>query len=155
MLNYVIAQGRIIKSEKFPFEYRAETGKTQYMRLFINVQQNFKSEGQDYPGEDRMELRAFGKTADFIHKYFNRGDNIMIEGAFRQPDNYVKKDGSTGYAFPYIVVNQVHFQYGMKKGEEATASKPVASTPAATPTTPNKSRFNFGNKMNFGSIDLN
>ena len=61
---------------------------------------------------------AFGKTAEFVDKYFGKGTKIVIEGEWRT-GSYTNKDGQKVYTND-CVVNRVEFAES-KKAESTTA----------------------------------
>lgn len=86
------------------------------------VDRKFKSEGQD---ADFISCVAFGKTAEFIEKYFTKGMKIVIEGRW-QTGSYTNKDGQKVYTND-CVVESVEF------GESKRAAESEAATPSAPP----------------------
>lgn len=76
---------------------------------------------QDYakPGEERqasfIDIVAWRNTAEFVCKYFKKGNLISIEGTI-QTRTYQDKDGNKRKAFE-IVANKVGF-VGSKKDSE-------------------------------------
>lgn len=70
-------------------------------------------------------ITAFGKTGEFIHKYFRKGDPILIHG--RIDNRKYEKDGETKY-FSGIVVDQAEFcskPSGNKGGSKPKEQKPA------------------------------
>lgn len=120
MLNSVSLQGRFPRSEKFEFKYTPEAnGKSAWFRGKLSVQQNFKPKDAQYPDEDIFEIRAFGKTADMIGKYFHHGDMIIVEGELRSTKPYQKEDGTMVYSQVYVSANRVFFA-GSKQETQQT-----------------------------------
>lgn len=79
--------------------YEPELKKTQSGKsvasIRIAVERDIKREGE--PTADFFSVAAFDKTAEFICKYFHKGDAIIITGAV-QNDDYTDKDGNKRYA---------------------------------------------------------
>ena len=98
------------------------------------VARRFHKENE--PDTDWFQYVAFGKTAEFIAKYFKKGSKALIEGSF-QNNNYTKEDGTKVYSFK-MVIDNVEF-FGKKSdgnvsgGESAPAEQPAASKPAEQP----------------------
>lgn len=63
-----------------------------------------------------MNCVAWGRTAEFIGKYFQKGKSILFEGRI-QPNSYTDKDGNKHYSTD-IVVERVEF-VGDKGGAKA------------------------------------
>ena len=57
-----------------------------------------RGEGTDFPS-----CVAFGKTAEFVGKYFKKGSKVLIEGRL-QTGSY-QKDGVTHYTTDIVVEN--------------------------------------------------
>lgn len=70
--------------------------------LNVAVDRKFKKEGQ--PTADFINCKAFGKTAEFIEKYFDKGNRIGLTGSI-QTGSYKNKDGNTVYTTDVIVDN--------------------------------------------------
>lgn len=86
-------------------------------RFTACVDRKFKSEGQD---ADFISCVAFGKTAEFIEKYFTKGMKIVIEGRW-QTGSYTNKDGQKVYTND-CVVDSVEF--GESKREQTAPAAP-------------------------------
>lgn len=54
-----------------------------------------------------FNCKAFGKTAEFVQKYFGKGSSIMIEGSLRQ-ETWTDKNGEKRSGV-VIMVDQAHF----------------------------------------------
>lgn len=72
------------------------------------VQKRYVKEGEDTA--DWFKYTAFGPTADFIAKYFQKGSKMLVEGEIH--NNNYEKDGVMHYSVQ-ITVNNVEF-YGKK-----------------------------------------
>lgn len=115
-MNVVVLIGRLVRDP----EIRYTSGQTQtaIANFRIAVDRRFKREGQ--PETDFFTVSAFGKTAEFIDKYFHQGSKIVIQGRI-QNDNYTDKNGNTVYN-QTIVAENVEF------GESKTSSAQNAPT---------------------------
>ena len=69
-------------------------------------------------GEDAQffNLTAFGKTAENVEKYVEKGVPILVRGR-AQNDNYTNKEGQKVYRDSYII-NEVIFTGGKTKSTE-------------------------------------
>lgn len=85
-MNVVVLSGRLTKDP----EVRATASGTTVTNFSIAVDRRFKREGQ--PEVDFFNCTAFGKTADAIGKFFNKGRMIVISGSL-QNDSYTNKEG--------------------------------------------------------------
>lgn len=94
------------------------------------VARRFVKEGET--DTDWFKYVAFGKTAEFIAKYFKKGSKALIEGAF-QNNNYTKDDGTKVYGFQ-MVIDNVEF-FGKKSDGNVSGggdAAPASNEPAAS-----------------------
>jgi single-strand DNA-binding protein len=68
----------------------------------VAVDRRFKREGEQQA--DFISCIAFGKTAEFVEKYFNQGSKIVIEGRI-QTGSYTNKDGQKVYTTDVVAEN--------------------------------------------------
>lgn len=108
-MNKVILLGRITRDPE-----AKQAGNTTVTRFTLAVDRCFKSEGQ--PTADFISCVAFGKTAEFISKYFKQGAKMAIEGRI-QTGNY-EKDGVKHYTTD-VIVESVEFAESKKVAETA------------------------------------
>ena len=87
-MNIVVMVGRLTKDPDL--RYGANSGKAVCM-FSIAVDRPFKREGEN--NTDFFNCVAFGKTGEFVEKYFTQGKRIAITGNL-QNDVYTGKDGS-------------------------------------------------------------
>lgn len=73
---------------------------------------------------------AFGATADFIAKYFKKGQMALITGEIN--NNNYEKDGVKHYSVQILVEN-IEF-YGKKEDNNGSSDGGSASTPTETKT---------------------
>lgn len=74
-------------------------------RFGIAVDRKFKKEGEQTA--DFLNIVAFGKTAEFIEKYFYKGNKIVIEGRI-QTGSYTNKEDQKVYTTD-VIAEQVEF----------------------------------------------
>jgi len=77
------------------------------MKNNIAVQRQFKPKNADKHETDFINIVAFGKTAEFIGNYFEKGKLILIEGHI-QTGKYENKDGNTVNTTD-VVVDKANF----------------------------------------------
>ena len=97
-MNNVTLVGRMV----YEPEIKTTKNGTNYLPMRIAVSRNDKEKTTDF-----ISARAWGKTAEFISKYFKKGDPIEIIGKL-QVDNYEKSDG-TKASETYILVSEAGF----------------------------------------------
>lgn len=82
-----------------------ESGKT-FARLRLATRESFKnSKGEKVEETTWHNLIAWGKTAEIIHKYTDKGSEIAIEGKLTNKE-YVSRDGQKKQVTE-ILVNEV------------------------------------------------
>ena len=95
-MNSVQLIGRLTKDP----EVRYTDGGASIARFSIAVDRRFKQEGGE--SADFINCVAFGKTAEFIEKYFTKGKKIALTGRI-QTGNYTNKDGQKVYTTDVVV----------------------------------------------------
>lgn len=78
-----------------------DTSHNEFIRLDVRVNRGYKDNDGNYLA-DWIPCKAFGKTAEFICKYFDKGDPIMLECQTQQ-NNYTDKKGNNIYSFQFVV----------------------------------------------------
>ena len=71
-------------------------------RITLAVDRRFKQEGQ--PTADFINCLAFGKRAEFLEKYCQKGTKLVIEGSW-QTGSYTNKDGQKIYTNECLIEN--------------------------------------------------
>ena len=94
-MNNVVLIGNITR------DIELRTGKTELASFTLAVQRRFKQDGE-YKS-DFISCKCFGKTAEFVSKYFGKGSKIALTGNI-QTGRY-EKDGTTIYTTEVIVDN--------------------------------------------------
>jgi single-strand DNA-binding protein len=97
-LNKAILIGRLTRDP----EVRYTEGGTSIARLTLAVDRRFKQEGGQ--NADFISCIAFGKTAEFIEKYFNQGSKLVADGRI-QTGSYTNKDGVKVYTTDVVIEN--------------------------------------------------
>lgn len=121
-MNRVIMCGRLTKDPEV--RYTTGDNSSAIAKWSLAVDRQYK--GKDGKTEaDFFNCVAFGKTGEFVERYFRKGQKILLEGRL-QNDHYKDRDGKTQYS-EQIVVSQVEF---VEKKEQA------APAPAAQDFTP-------------------
>ena len=111
MLNSAILMGRITADP----ELKYTTGNVPVTSFTIAVDRAYKS------GEERqtdfINIVAWRQRAEFVSRWFNKGQLIAVEGSI-QTRKYTDKDGNNRIAFE-VVANNVHFA-GSKNEQQST-----------------------------------
>jgi len=118
-----------------------EGSKKSFYRGKISVRRAFKSQDEDKYTYDFIPFKAFGASADYIHKYVDQegGDQIQILGELHIGENYEDKDGNTVYGTPEVIVDQVSIissgNGGNRSGNDDGESKKSTASKASSSTT--------------------
>lgn len=112
MLNCIVLMGRLTADP----ELRETPNGIPVLSFSIAVDRNFGKERQT----DFINIVAWRHTAEFISKYFSKGQMIALEGSL-QSRKYTDKQGNNRVAYE-VVANAAHF----------TGSKSESSVSAGT-----------------------
>ena len=108
MLNKVMLLGRLVKDP----EIKSTANNTIVASFSLAVGRSYKKEGQ--PDADFINIVAWGKTAEFVGKYFVKGQQVCVCGRL-QTRNYDDKEGRKVYVTE-VVAEEVHFADSKKDG---------------------------------------
>ena len=111
--NKITIMGRLTRD---PEMKRSQDGATQMARFSIAINRRFKNEVTDY-----FNCIAFGKTAEFVCKWFEKGRMIACVGSM-QMNNYTDSIGNKRTTYD-VNVDEVYF--GGDKNE--TKNSPMDS----------------------------
>ena len=101
-MNRVVLIGRLSRDVD-----TRTAGETQIARFTVAVDRNVKKDpNSNQPTADFISCVAFGKTAEFIGKYFQKGSKIGLEGRI-QTGSY-EKDGQRVYTTD-VIAERVEF----------------------------------------------
>jgi len=124
MINNVVLMGRLVAT---PELRNTQTGRSvTSFRLAVD-------RGYAKPGEQRqadfIDCVAWGTSAEFISKYFQKGSMIAVTGSI-QTRNYEDKNGNKRTAVE-VLVNQASFCGSKSETGTGGYQAPVAAAPAA------------------------
>ena len=109
MLNKAIIMGRITRD----LELKYSASNVAVCRFSVAVDRRFAKQGEERQ-TDFISVVAFGKTAEFASKFFEKGRMINVVG-YIQTGSYTDKDGKKVYTTD-VVADEINF-CGEKKGE--------------------------------------
>lgn len=109
-MNNVFLSGRLVRDPEV--RYGASSGMA--VARFTLAIDRFTKEGEDKKA-DYPSCMAFGKTAEFIEKYFSKGLRVIVTGKL-QTGSY-EKDGVKHYTTD-VIADRVEFADGKKEKVE-------------------------------------
>lgn len=112
-MNKVIIIGRFTRDPEI--KYTTGENATATARFSLAVNRRFKNKEGNYDA-DFINCVAFGKTAEFIEKYFTKGMAIGITGRI-QTGSYTNKEGQKVYTTD-VVVEETEFVESKNKGTD-------------------------------------
>ena len=110
MLNHVALAGRLTGDP----ELRTTTSGTSVVSVTLAVDRDYAKDGSRET--DFIRLVAWRGTAEFISRYFAKGDPICITGSI-QTRRYDVKNGNTKTAVE-VVVDKAYFFSGTRKSDK-------------------------------------
>lgn len=119
-MNKILLMGRAVKKP----EVRISTTNIAVGRVTLAVDRRYKQEGGQTA--DFISCLAFGKTAEFLEKYVNKGTKIVVEGRW-QTGSY-EKDGKNVYTND-CVIESIEFAESKKQEQEQNTTPPPEPAP--------------------------
>ena len=119
MMNKLVLVGRLTRDPE-----TRQAGETTVTRFSIAVDRRYKHEGGQ--SADFPSVVAFGKTAEFIEKYFRKGMKIALEGRL-QTGSY-EKDGKRIYTTD-VIAEAVEFAESKSADVGATTNNAWVDIP--------------------------
>ena len=138
MLNVVALMGRLVADP----ELRHTPNGVATCTFRIAVDRSFVRAGEERKA-DFIDIVVWRQTAEFVCKYFHKGNLIAVDGSI-QTRTYEDKTGNKRYAFE-VVANNVHFTgeksgstggqggYGAPAPMQAPAARPAPASRASRP----------------------
>lgn len=124
-MNKVILMGRLTRDPEV--RYSQGNPPLAVARFSLAVNRRFKREGE--PDADFINCVAFGKSGEFVERYFKKGQMVSVVGRL-QVRSWDDKDGTKRWSTDVIV--EENFFAESKSSFEGREGKPAntASTPA-------------------------
>lgn len=130
-MNLTILTGRITKDLEIK-----QAGQTQVLNFSLAVDNPFKKDDVSF-----FDIVAFGKTAELLNNYCNKGSKIAVEGNLKQ-DRFTDKEGKNR-SVVRVIANRIEFLD--TKGQSNNQDKPQGQSKQSS------NPFNNAN----GPIDIN
>lgn len=115
-MNKVILMGRLTRDPELSYSSNGE--QTAYARFSLAVNRRAKDEQADF-----INITAFGKTAEFVSKYFTKGQMMAITGRL-QVNNYEDKDGNKRTSTS-VLADEVFFTGGKSENSVTNTTDDV------------------------------
>ena len=113
-MNLTILTGRITKDLEIK-----KAGQTQVLNFSLAVDNPFKKDDVSF-----FDIVAFGKTAELLNNYCNKGSKIAVEGNLKQ-DRFTDKEGKNR-SVVRVIANRIEFLD--TKGQSNNQDKPQAQS---------------------------
>ena len=123
-MNKVQLVGRLTRDPEI--RYSQGENATATARFSVAVNRRFKNSEGNYDA-DFINCVAFGKSAEFVEKYFKKGMAIGLTGRI-QTGSYTNKDGQKVYTTD-VVVEETEFveSKGASRADNSNNSRPAPS----------------------------
>ena len=123
-MNKVQLVGRLTRDPEI--RYSQGENATATARFSVAVNRRFKNSEGNYDA-DFINCVAFGKSAEFVEKYFKKGMAIGLTGRI-QTGSYTNKDGQKVYTTD-VVVEETEFveSKGTSSADNSNTSRPAPS----------------------------
>ena len=126
-MNKVVLVGRIVRDPEI--RYSQGENSTAVARYTIAVDRRFKRDGE--PTADFINCVTFGKSAEFVEKYFRKGLRISISGRITT-NSYTNKDGIKVYTTEVTVEEQEFAESKAESEANKTSSRQATSANASS-----------------------
>ncbi len=124
-MNKWIGMGRLTRNPEVRY---GGANNTAVARYTLAVERRFKRENE--PTADFINCLTFGKSAEFVEKYFRQGMRITVCGRI-QTGSYTNKDGVKVYTTEVVVEEQEFAE--SKNASQQNQSGPVQSQSGPVP----------------------
>lgn len=114
-MNIVAIVGRLV----YEPEIKYTSNQKPYISTRVAVDRHDQNKTTDF-----FSVRIYGKGAEFMSKYFHKGDPIEVNGKL-QTESYTKQDGTKADGV-YIFANEVGF---VPKSVQQKSDAPVPAEP--------------------------
>ncbi len=122
-MNKVELVGRLTRD--VDVKYSTGENATAVARFSVAVNRRFKNSEGNYDA-DFPSVVAFGKTAEFVSKYFHKGDMIGLCGRI-QTGSYTNQEGQKVYTND-VIAEDIEFVGGKSDNGNAVATTPQKNT---------------------------
>lgn len=124
MLNNVVLMGRLT----FEPELKVTQSGVSVVRFGLAVDRRYQQQNGEKK-TDFIDCVAWRQTAEFIEKYFHKGNMIAVEGSI-QTENYVDQNGTNRKSVT-VVANNVSFCGSKSESNAQNGTAPAQSNSRA------------------------
>lgn len=121
-MNKWIGIGRLVRDPEVRYSQGGNGESMAIARYSLAVNRRYKRAGE--PEADFVNCVCFGKSAEFVEKYFRKGTKVAVAGAIRT-GNYTNKDGQKVYTTD-VVIDEQEFAES-KSSSDRTEERPSAN----------------------------
>ncbi len=146
MLNNVVLMGRLTAD---PELRHTESSGIPVTSFTLAVGRSYTKAGTER-ATDFIDIVAWRNTAEFVSKYFNKGQLVAVEGSI-QTRSYQDKNGNNRRAFE-VVANNVHFAESKRDSSSPSGEENVPEEDTYQPPSENASSFENGSADDFKEI---
>lgn len=139
MLNRAILMGRLTADP----DLRQTPNGVSVATFSLAVSRNYNKDQTDF-----INIVAWRQTADFVGKYFSKGQLVAVEGSI-QTRSYTDKQGNKRTAFE-VVADQVYFAESKNASRPAVPDFPI---PTDIDEPAKGTSFSIGNMDDYEEID--
>ena len=115
-MNRIILMGRLTKDAELTY---TQSNNTAVCKYSLAVERKFVKQGEERQA-DFINCVSWGKTAEFVSKYFAKGLRVAVEGRI-QTRSWEDAEGKKHYATEVIAEN-VYFADGKREGNNNSSS---------------------------------
>lgn len=120
-MNKVVLLGRLTKDPDYRQNEVNEN--SSFCRFSLAVDRpRSKNADANQPTADFISCVCFGRTAEFINKYFKKGDPIVVEGRI-QTGSYTNKEGNRVYTTDIMVEKTEFVPRNSVGGDQAAGTQ--------------------------------
>lgn len=127
MLNKVILMGRLTKDPNF----KATPSGASVCSFSLAVDRDFVRQGEERE-TDFINIVTFGARADFVSRYFSKGQLVAVCGRIQTRSWDDAQTGQKRYATD-VIADEVHFAESKKTGDATTEAPEPTGNPIKTP----------------------
>lgn len=121
-MNKAILTGRLVRDPEV--RYSQGEKQTAVAKWTLAVDRRFKRDGDEQTA-DFINCVAFGKSAEFVEKYFRKGMKMNLVGRI-QTGSYTKDDGTKVYTTD-VIAEEIEFGESKAAGGGQAEYKPEPS----------------------------